>query len=147
MSLELMSLGNVDYAIALESAANSGQALFWAEHGRRAPPILSLASPASQSQAAVAELAQEQPKGNRQEAKGNSANVFKITTSTSFNDTLCAEQPPSCTYVHQMFPTLLDNRKQGVMGIFWKSARIGERLSPYISLCCVFMAFSVFVGN
>jgi len=26
------------------------------------------------------------------------------------------------------------------MGIFWKAARIGERLSPYISLCCVFMA-------
>lgn len=27
-----------------------------------------------------------------------------------------------------------------LMGIFWKAARIGERLSPYISLCCVFMA-------
>lgn len=26
------------------------------------------------------------------------------------------------------------------MGIFWKFARIGERLSPYISICCVFMA-------
>lgn len=27
-----------------------------------------------------------------------------------------------------------------VMGIFWKCARIGERLSPYISICCVIMA-------
>ncbi|OAQ73043.1 hypothetical protein VFPPC_15241 [Pochonia chlamydosporia 170] len=27
-----------------------------------------------------------------------------------------------------------------VMGIFWKCARIGERLSPYISICCVLMA-------
>jgi hypothetical protein len=27
-----------------------------------------------------------------------------------------------------------------LMGIFWKFARIGERLSPYISLCCGFMA-------
>jgi hypothetical protein len=25
-------------------------------------------------------------------------------------------------------------------GIFWKCARIGERLSPYISICCVVMA-------
>ncbi|CAK7265582.1 hypothetical protein SEPCBS119000_001587 [Sporothrix epigloea] len=54
-----------------------------------------------------------------------------------------------CTsaYVHQIFPRLLDNRKHGLVGIFWKCARIGERLSPYISLCCVLMAASVFVGN
>lgn len=26
------------------------------------------------------------------------------------------------------------------MGIFWKCARIGERLSPYVSICCVLMA-------
>ncbi|KAI0192630.1 hypothetical protein EV127DRAFT_336397, partial [Xylaria flabelliformis] len=47
-----------------------------------------------------------------------------------------------CTsaYVHNLFPTILDRNKQGVMGIFWKAARIGERLSPYISLCCLFMA-------
>lgn len=28
------------------------------------------------------------------------------------------------------------------MGVFWKCARIGERLSPYISICCVGMAVS-----
>lgn len=28
------------------------------------------------------------------------------------------------------------------MGIFWKCARIGERLSPYMSICCVVMAVS-----
>ena len=27
-----------------------------------------------------------------------------------------------------------------ITGIFWKCARIGERLSPYISLCCGVMA-------
>ena len=32
---------------------------------------------------------------------------------------------------------------RSLMGIFWKAARIGERLSPYISLCCVFMAVSL----
>lgn len=28
------------------------------------------------------------------------------------------------------------------MGVFWKCARVGERLSPYISICCVGMAVS-----
>lgn len=36
-------------------------------------------------------------------------------------------------------------------GLFWKCARIGERLSPYISVCCVVMAVSCslreLVGN
>lgn len=27
-----------------------------------------------------------------------------------------------------------------VIGVFWKFARIGERLSPFISICCVLMA-------
>ncbi|KFH44794.1 Protein kish-A-like protein [Hapsidospora chrysogenum ATCC 11550] len=47
-----------------------------------------------------------------------------------------------CTsaYVHHFFPGIMDRNKDGVMGIFWKSARIGERLSPYISICCVLMA-------
>lgn len=30
-----------------------------------------------------------------------------------------------------------------VFGIFWKCARVGERLSPYVSLCCVVMAVSI----
>ncbi len=30
--------------------------------------------------------------------------------------------------------------KSSFLGIFWKCARIGERLSPYISICCIFMA-------
>jgi hypothetical protein len=34
-----------------------------------------------------------------------------------------------------------------VFGIFWKFARIGERLSPYVSICCVLMAASIFVGQ
>lgn len=29
-----------------------------------------------------------------------------------------------------------------VFGLFWKCARIGERLSPYVSICCVLMAVS-----
>ncbi|KKP07389.1 hypothetical protein THAR02_00451 [Trichoderma harzianum] len=44
------------------------------------------------------------------------------------------------TYVHHFTPGIMDRNKNGVMGIFWKCARIGERLSPYISICCVIMA-------
>ncbi|KAK3392382.1 hypothetical protein B0T20DRAFT_488051 [Sordaria brevicollis] len=44
------------------------------------------------------------------------------------------------TYVHQIFPAILDRNKDGIMGIFWKCARIGERLSPYVSICCILMA-------
>ena len=32
--------------------------------------------------------------------------------------------------------------KARVFGVFWKCARIGERLSPYVSICCVLMAVS-----
>lgn len=52
----------------------------------------------------------------------------------------------TCTYLHQLFPAILDRNKTGITGIFWKCARIGERLSPYMSLCCGFMAISMFLG-
>ncbi|KAH9898692.1 hypothetical protein F4778DRAFT_191630 [Xylariomycetidae sp. FL2044] len=38
----------------------------------------------------------------------------------------------TCAYVHQIFPTMLDRNKQGFMGIFWKAARVGERLSLHV---------------
>jgi hypothetical protein len=37
----------------------------------------------------------------------------------------------------------MDRNKDGILGIFWKCARIGERLSPYVSLACVAMAVSI----
>ncbi|KAF1988127.1 DUF1242-domain-containing protein, partial [Aulographum hederae CBS 113979] len=46
------------------------------------------------------------------------------------------------TYLHSLWPAGLDRNKNGVLGVFWKAARIGERLSPYVSLCCVLMAVS-----
>ncbi|ODQ81507.1 hypothetical protein BABINDRAFT_170278 [Babjeviella inositovora NRRL Y-12698] len=48
----------------------------------------------------------------------------------------------TCTYIHSSWSALLDNNKTGVRGVFWKFARIGERLSPYVSICCILMAFS-----
>lgn len=37
---------------------------------------------------------------------------------------------------------MLKNGYIRMFGIFWKFARIGERLSPYVSICCVLMAVS-----
>ncbi|KAJ3517609.1 hypothetical protein NM208_g14681 [Fusarium decemcellulare] len=53
-----------------------------------------------------------------------------------------------CTsaYVHHFAPSIMDRNKNGFMGIFWKCARIGERLSPYISICCVLMAVSMLMN-
>ena len=49
----------------------------------------------------------------------------------------------TCTYVRGLWPSILDKNKTGMLGIFWKFARIGERLSPYVSICCISMAFTV----
>ncbi|KAJ2844641.1 hypothetical protein IWW36_005103 [Coemansia brasiliensis] len=51
----------------------------------------------------------------------------------------------TCTYLRAQAPTLVDRNKTGVMGLFWKAARIGERLSPYVSLACFIMAFQLIV--
>ncbi|KAL8277227.1 hypothetical protein RQP46_010400 [Phenoliferia psychrophenolica] len=47
------------------------------------------------------------------------------------------------TYVRATAPSLVDRNKNGVMGIFFKTARIGERLSPYVALSCVIMAVQI----
>ena len=41
----------------------------------------------------------------------------------------------------------LTHLKSRFLGIFWKCARIGERLSPYISICCIFMAVRAAVAS
>ncbi|PLB44016.1 putative S-adenosylmethionine-dependent methyltransferase [Aspergillus steynii IBT 23096] len=51
------------------------------------------------------------------------------------------------TYVHAMLPGFMDRNRHGFFGIFWKCARVGERLSPYVSICCVLMAVSIFLGG
>lgn len=49
----------------------------------------------------------------------------------------------TCTYLHGKAPDMLDRNKKGFPGVFWKAARIGERLSPYISVGCLYMALHV----
>ncbi|CCF51693.1 hypothetical protein NDA18_000586 [Ustilago nuda] len=46
----------------------------------------------------------------------------------------------TCTYVRATAPALIDRNKEGFLGVFFKSARIGERLSPYVALACLVMA-------
>ncbi|ODV86869.1 hypothetical protein CANARDRAFT_174903 [[Candida] arabinofermentans NRRL YB-2248] len=50
------------------------------------------------------------------------------------------------TYIHSAWPGILDRNKTGVIGIFWKCARIGERLSPYVSICCIIIAINQLMG-
>lgn len=45
----------------------------------------------------------------------------------------------TCTYLHAQIPSLLDARKKGLSGTFWKAARIGERLSPWVSASCLIL--------
>uniref|UniRef100_A0A3B3SXL1 Protein kish n=1 Tax=Paramormyrops kingsleyae TaxID=1676925 RepID=A0A3B3SXL1_9TELE len=53
----------------------------------------------------------------------------------------------TCAYIRALAPNLLDKNKTGVLGIFWKCARIGERKSPYVACCCVIMAISILFGQ
>jgi len=53
----------------------------------------------------------------------------------------------TCTYVRAQFPTVIDRNKTGILGLFWKFARIGERLSPYVSICCIIMAINLIFSN
>ncbi|EEQ35681.1 transmembrane protein 167 [Microsporum canis CBS 113480] len=74
-----------------------------------------------------------------------------------------------CTsaYAHSIMPGIMDRHQNGYylilfsdyisvytwilslltphsfFGIFWKCARVGERLSPYVSICCIIMAVSL----
>nr|XP_010318674.1 protein kish isoform X1 [Solanum lycopersicum]XP_010318675.1 protein kish isoform X1 [Solanum lycopersicum] len=48
----------------------------------------------------------------------------------------------TCTYVKMHFPALLEQRT-GFRGFFWKAARIGERLSPWMAVGCLTMGVSI----
>ncbi|ETW76343.1 hypothetical protein HETIRDRAFT_28772, partial [Heterobasidion irregulare TC 32-1] len=49
----------------------------------------------------------------------------------------------TCTYARAVAPRLIDRNKDGFLGLFFMSARIGERLSPYVALACVAMAVRI----
>ncbi|SCZ90751.1 BZ3500_MvSof-1268-A1-R1_Chr1-3g02214 [Microbotryum saponariae] len=49
----------------------------------------------------------------------------------------------TCTYVRASAPGLVDRNKDGFLGVFYKCARIGERLSPYVALALTVVAFQI----
>ncbi|GAA6035283.1 hypothetical protein JCM8097_008797 [Rhodosporidiobolus ruineniae] len=53
----------------------------------------------------------------------------------------------TCTYARGTAPGLVDRNKQGFLGIFFKCARIGERLSPYVALACIVMGFRILLPS
>ncbi|KAK9820478.1 hypothetical protein WJX72_010759 [[Myrmecia] bisecta] len=48
----------------------------------------------------------------------------------------------TCTFVKLKTPSILSERT-GFRGLFWKAARIGERLSPWVALGCFAMGFTI----
>ncbi|CAH2447722.1 Predicted protein [Komagataella phaffii CBS 7435] len=48
----------------------------------------------------------------------------------------------TCTYIHGSWPAVLDKNKTGILGVYWKFARIGERMSPYVSISCIIIAIN-----
>jgi len=46
----------------------------------------------------------------------------------------------TCAYVRGLWPSLVDRNKTGLLGTFWKCARVGERLSPWVAAACLAMA-------
>lgn len=49
----------------------------------------------------------------------------------------------TCAYIRALYPALLDRNRTGFLGVFWKAARIGERLSPWVCAACLCMSVSV----
>ncbi|TEA33299.1 hypothetical protein DBR06_SOUSAS8010164, partial [Sousa chinensis] len=49
----------------------------------------------------------------------------------------------ACACIRFLASSLLDRNKTGLLDIFWKCARIGEQKKPYVSGCCIVMAFSI----
>jgi hypothetical protein len=56
---------------------------------------------------------------------GTGSGFGERDTGIDFMDVVCSD----CCYYRPL-------------GTFWRAARVGERLSPYVSLCCVAMAVS-----
>lgn len=51
----------------------------------------------------------------------------------------------TCTFVKLIYPAALTQRA-GFKGLFWKAARIGERLSPWVGIACVAMGAAILLS-
>ncbi len=52
-----------------------------------------------------------------------------------------------CTsaFTRSLYPNIFGtaNQHNGFYGVAWKASRVGERLSPYIAIACLCMAFHI----
>ena len=53
----------------------------------------------------------------------------------------------TCSYIHRKVGPYRfgDPKTQGLSGIWWKAARVGERLSPWVAAGCLAMAVHTLV--
>jgi hypothetical protein len=52
----------------------------------------------------------------------------------------------TCTYLRMYWGALIDRSKTGLSGLAWKFARIGERASPYVAVCCAALAVTFLIA-
>jgi len=45
----------------------------------------------------------------------------------------------TCSYLRPRFPSFLDSKRPGFLGVLGRFAVVGDRLSPYVSLACIGM--------
>ncbi|EPR61179.1 putative transmembrane protein 167, partial [Toxoplasma gondii TgCatPRC2] len=48
----------------------------------------------------------------------------------------------TCSYLRPRFPSLVDNKRPGFKGVLGRLAVVGDRLSGYVSLACILLAFA-----
>jgi hypothetical protein len=57
----------------------------------------------------------------------------------------------ACTFTRSLYPTIFNGKvdassngkidRSGLNGLCWKASRVGERISPYVAVACLLMAF------
>ncbi|ELP91386.1 transmembrane protein 167 precursor, putative [Entamoeba invadens IP1] len=54
----------------------------------------------------------------------------------------------TCTYLRLnigFIRNFMDKKKEGVPGMMWKAARLGERASPWVSLSCIALGIATLI--
>ncbi|KRH93822.1 DUF1242 domain-containing protein [Pseudoloma neurophilia] len=50
------------------------------------------------------------------------------------------------TYVKRQFPSMIGKKQEGMSSIFYKAVVIGTRLSPYVSMMCIFFGLQMILS-
>ena len=87
-------------------------------------------------------------KRNRLTPAYTKLSTFPMTALFDFQSLLVVIVLAICTstHIYKIFPNFFERRRDGVFGIAYKLGRVGQRLSPWIALCCLLMAAFNFLG-